>query len=87
MIAILFSRNCVRIWFVRAGFSAYYSVDVVVRAFAEVKEIYPEAKLDLVGGGPAGGRCPQIGGGVETLGRELYRRRFPRRNWEVLRSG
>ena len=34
------------------GFSAYYSVDVVVRAFAEVKKIYSGAKLDLVGGGP-----------------------------------
>jgi glycosyltransferase involved in cell wall biosynthesis len=34
------------------GFSAYYSVDVVVRAFAEVKKVYPGAKLDLVGGGP-----------------------------------
>src|SRR6266853_5164057 len=34
------------------GFSGYYSVDVVVRAFAEVKKDYPEARLDLVGGGP-----------------------------------
>lgn len=34
------------------GFSAYYSVDVLVRAFAEVKKEYPEAVLDLVGGGP-----------------------------------
>ena len=34
------------------GFSAYYSVDVVVRAFADVKKAYPGAKLDLVGGGP-----------------------------------
>jgi glycosyltransferase involved in cell wall biosynthesis len=34
------------------GFSAYYSVDVVVRAFAEVKRVFPGAKLDLVGGGP-----------------------------------
>jgi len=34
------------------GFSKYYSVDVVVRAFAEVKKEYPEAQLDLVGGGP-----------------------------------
>ncbi len=34
------------------GFSAYYSVDVVVKAFAEVKKIYPDAELDLVGGGP-----------------------------------
>jgi glycosyltransferase involved in cell wall biosynthesis len=37
------------------GFSAYYSVDVVVRAFAEVKNKYPEAQLDLVGGGPLEG--------------------------------
>jgi glycosyltransferase involved in cell wall biosynthesis len=34
------------------GFHPYYSVDVVVRAFAEVKRIYPGAKLCLVGGGP-----------------------------------
>lgn len=34
------------------GFSHYYSVDVVVRAFAGVKKEYPEARLDLVGGGP-----------------------------------
>jgi L-malate glycosyltransferase len=34
------------------GFSPYYSVDVVVRAFALVKNEYPKAQLDLVGGGP-----------------------------------
>jgi L-malate glycosyltransferase len=34
------------------GFSLYYSVDVVVRAFAEVRRIFPEARLDLVGAGP-----------------------------------
>jgi glycosyltransferase involved in cell wall biosynthesis len=34
------------------GFSAYYGVDVVVRAFAEVKRVYPSAQLDLVGEGP-----------------------------------
>src|SRR5208282_4707544 len=34
------------------GFSSYYSVDVVVRAFAEVKKAYPDATLDLVGCGP-----------------------------------
>jgi L-malate glycosyltransferase len=34
------------------GFSTYYSVDVVVRAFAEVKQVYPDARLDLVGNGP-----------------------------------
>jgi len=34
------------------GFFEYYSVDVVVAAFAEVKKEYTEARLDLVGGGP-----------------------------------
>ena len=37
------------------GFSTYYSVDVVVRAFAEVRKEYPEAQLDLVGNGPLEG--------------------------------
>jgi glycosyltransferase involved in cell wall biosynthesis len=37
------------------GFSRYYSVDVVVRAFAEIKKEYPEATLDLVGNGPLEG--------------------------------
>jgi L-malate glycosyltransferase len=37
------------------GFSRYYSVDVVVRAYAEIKKEYPEAKLDLVGNGPLEG--------------------------------
>ncbi len=34
------------------GFHRYYSVDVVVRAFAEVRRTYPHARLCLVGGGP-----------------------------------
>jgi glycosyltransferase involved in cell wall biosynthesis len=34
------------------GFSPYYCVDVVVRAFAELKKTFPDAQLDLVGGGP-----------------------------------
>lgn len=34
------------------GFHPYYRVDVVLRAFASVKQLYPEARLDLVGGGP-----------------------------------
>jgi len=34
------------------GFSEYYGVDVVVKAFAEVKKVFAEARLDLVGGGP-----------------------------------
>jgi L-malate glycosyltransferase len=33
------------------GFHPYYGIDVVVRAFAEVQKEYPEAQLDLVGGG------------------------------------
>jgi glycosyltransferase involved in cell wall biosynthesis len=33
------------------GFQEYYSIDVVVKAFAEVKKQYPDARLDLVGGG------------------------------------
>jgi L-malate glycosyltransferase len=33
------------------GFHPYYCVDVVVRAFAEVQKTFPEARLDLVGGG------------------------------------
>jgi len=34
------------------GFHEYYSIDKVVEAFAAVKNEYPEARLDLVGGGP-----------------------------------
>jgi glycosyltransferase involved in cell wall biosynthesis len=33
------------------GFHPYYGIDIVVRAFAEVQQSYPEAQLDLVGGG------------------------------------
>ncbi|MGA9041763.1 MAG: glycosyltransferase [Terriglobales bacterium] len=35
------------------GFHTYYSIDVVVRAFAEIQKAFPEARLDLVGGGPS----------------------------------
>jgi glycosyltransferase involved in cell wall biosynthesis len=34
------------------GFHPYYCIDVVVRAFADVQKLYPDAHLDLVGGGP-----------------------------------
>ena len=47
------------------GFSRYYSVDVVVRAFAEVQKVYPEARLDLVGGGPLEAEVRKL---VEDLG-------------------
>jgi L-malate glycosyltransferase len=33
------------------GFHPYYGIDMVVCAFAEVQKSYPEAQLDLVGGG------------------------------------
>jgi L-malate glycosyltransferase len=42
------------------GFSTYYSVDVVVRAFAEVQKTYPDATLDLVGGGPLEGEIRRL---------------------------
>ena len=42
------------------GFHEYYSIDVVVKAFAEVKKEYPEAKLDLVGGGPLEGEVRKL---------------------------
>jgi L-malate glycosyltransferase len=34
------------------GFHPYYCVDVVVKAFALVQKQFPQAELDLVGGGP-----------------------------------
>jgi len=42
------------------GFHAYYGVDVVVRAFAEVQKVYPEAQLDLVGGGMLEGQIRNL---------------------------
>ena len=35
------------------GFHPYYCIDVVVRAFAEVQKISPDAHLELVGKGPS----------------------------------
>jgi len=40
--------------------SLYYSVDLVVKAFAEVKKEYSEARLDLVGGGPLEAEVRQL---------------------------
>jgi glycosyltransferase involved in cell wall biosynthesis len=34
------------------GFHPYYRADLVVQAFAEVQEVFPQARLDLVGIGP-----------------------------------
>ena len=50
------------------GFSTYYSVDVVVQAFAEVKKEYPEAKLDLVGGGPLEGDIRKLVADLKLTG-------------------
>jgi L-malate glycosyltransferase len=33
------------------GFHPYYAINVVIKAFAEIKKIYLDAQLDLVGGG------------------------------------
>ena len=46
------------------GFHPYYGIDVVVRAFSEVQRVYPEAKLDLVGGGALEGKIRAL---VEQL--------------------
>jgi glycosyltransferase involved in cell wall biosynthesis len=34
------------------GFHPYYRVDLVVRAFAKVQKVFPDAQLDLAGAGP-----------------------------------
>lgn len=47
------------------GFHPYYSVDVVVRAFALVKKAYPESRLCLVGKGPVEKQIREL---VESLG-------------------
>ena len=46
------------------GFHPYYGIDVVVRAFAEVQKAYPDAQLDLVGGG-------RLEGSIRELVRQL----------------
>jgi len=50
------------------GFSTYYSVDVVVRAFADVKKTYPNAQLDLVGGGPLEGDVRKLVSDLKLTG-------------------
>ena len=42
------------------GFHAYYCIDVVVRAFAEVRKVYPKAQLDLIGKGELEGEIHQL---------------------------
>lgn len=50
------------------GFSEYYRVDLVVRAFAEVKKEYPEAHLDLVGSGPLEMEVRKLVGNLKLTG-------------------
>jgi glycosyltransferase involved in cell wall biosynthesis len=42
------------------GFHPYYCIDVVVRAFAEVRKKFPDARLDLVGGGALEGEIRNL---------------------------
>jgi glycosyltransferase involved in cell wall biosynthesis len=42
------------------GFHPYYCVDAVVKAFVQVKREFPQAQLDLVGGGPLEGEIRQL---------------------------
>jgi glycosyltransferase involved in cell wall biosynthesis len=42
------------------GFHTYYSVDVAVKAFALIQKEFPDAQLDLVGGGPLESRVRQL---------------------------
>jgi len=60
------------------GFHPYYGVDVVVRSFAEVQRSYPEAQLDLVGGGVLEGQIRDLVrqlnvSGVNFLGVASYK--------------
>jgi glycosyltransferase involved in cell wall biosynthesis len=50
------------------GFSTYYSVDVVVRTFALVAKSYPDATLDLVGGGPLEGDVRKLVADLQLSG-------------------
>ena len=69
------------------GFSAYYSVDVVVRAFAELKKEYPEAQARSGRRRSARSGCSQAGCGLESQRRQFHGRRVASRNRQVLRSG
>ncbi len=42
------------------GFHEYYAIDKVVEAFGEVKKVFPDARLDLVGGGALEGKVREL---------------------------
>jgi glycosyltransferase involved in cell wall biosynthesis len=50
------------------GFHPYYSVDVVVKAFAEVQKAFPDARLDLVGCGPSEAQIRNLVGELNLSG-------------------
>lgn len=47
------------------GFHHYYRVDLVVKAFADVQRVFPDARLDLAGAGPLEAEIRSL---VEKLG-------------------
>ena len=67
------------------GFFEYYSVDVVVKAFAEVKREYPQALLDLVGGGPLESAIRRQVGASRAYRCHFHRRCLPPADRQVLR--
>jgi glycosyltransferase involved in cell wall biosynthesis len=50
------------------GFHPYYSIDVVIKAFAQIKKEYPGAQLDLVGGGALEGEMRQLVSDLKLAG-------------------
>jgi glycosyltransferase involved in cell wall biosynthesis len=50
------------------GFSAYYCVDIVLRAFAQIQQIYPEATLALLGKGPLEDQVRDLAAGLSLTG-------------------
>jgi L-malate glycosyltransferase len=50
------------------GFHTYYSIDVVVKAFARVQKEFPSAQLDLVGGGPLESSVRQLVSAMKLAG-------------------
>ncbi len=50
------------------GFHTYYSIEVVVKAFAQVQEEFPGAQLDLVGGGPLESSIRQLVSSLKLSG-------------------
>jgi glycosyltransferase involved in cell wall biosynthesis len=62
-------RNPLRPYLVcTRGFHPYYNVDLVVRAFAEVQQAFPEARLDLVGKGPSEEQIRNLVRGLNLFG-------------------